>query len=219
MSAQAAAAATGVASPLLELVFRTVEPATMAQRLVHVFAKWHKRGQIDRTATRTMLQTFRARSRLLGSDYSFGATDAVARALGLTSVDLEAPEEMAYEPPPPLLDEGGAAGGGGGGSGGARLSRLDAFRAASERLRAALEDSAAWRFLSGPGLPASASVYMTSLMGEHTILLSASSLPNATAGGHLGAAEVLSSQQLRRTLVPLLFAGCVCLARDARRAR
>lgn len=236
MSAQAAIAAIGVASPLLELVFRTFDPSKMAQRLVHVFTEWHKRSQIDRASAQAMLRTYRARSRKLRSDYSFGAADAMARVLGLTSVDLEAWGEMAYESPP--LGEGRTAGGGGGGGGDAPpssagsttssssgsnstsstsgVSGSDAYQAEMARLRSALEGSAAWRFLSGPGLPASATVYMTSLMGEHSILLSASSHPNATAGGHLTAAEVLSSQQMSRIVVPLLFAGCVrvCDARD-----
>lgn len=152
----------GVASPLLELVFRTFDPAKMAQRLVHVFAEWHKRSQIDRASAQAMLRTYRARSRKLRSDYSFGAADAMARVLGLTSVDLEAWGEVAYESPP--LGEGRAAGGDGGGdappssagsttssgsgsnsistSSTSGVSGSDAYQAEMARLRSALEGSA-----------------------------------------------------------------------------
>lgn len=225
ISAQAAAAATGIASPLLEMLFRTFDPAKMALCLVGVFLDWLQRGRIHRGAAHRMLRTYRARSRKLGSDYSYGATDAMARALGLTSTDLEDASEVAYDPPAlHALQDGAAAGatqgsvgstassGGGGGVSSAcsvSSSTSESFAAEAARLRAALEGSGAWHFLSGPGLANSSTVYLTYMVGEHTVLLSASSQPDVTAGGCLGAAEVLSSQQMRRTLVPLLFAGCV----------
>ena len=115
LTRQTAVDTAGVASPMLALAFRTVDAAKMAQCFVNVFLASLARGEIDRGAAQILLRTYRSRSRMFGFDYTFGAADAMAQAVGLTSVDLEAPREIAYEPPP--LRDGAAGGVGGGGIG------------------------------------------------------------------------------------------------------
>ncbi len=209
VSPQEALATAGVASPLLELVFRTSQPARMAQAWLDVFHHWLERGRIDLGIAQATLRRYRARSRRLGSDLTFGAAGAMAQALGFTSVDLEEPDELAYTRAPlssasaSASAAASASAGSGGGTGSAPSP--DATAAAdAQRFRGALEGSATWRYSSGPGLPANSVVYLSCLTGAHTVVLAAASELEAPT-----AREMEASLEKRRTLLSLLYAGCV----------
>lgn len=188
LSPEAAAAAIGVPAPMLELAMRTFDPHKLAARFIDAFRAAFARGQIDPGPALAMLRAYRARARALGGDHTFGALDAMAAALELSGDDLEWEPwgAMKYGPPPPL--------GGGGGSGG--WSDSD-----PAVLRAVLEGSRAWRLASGPGLPSCASVYIDLPTSPAPVLLS--------KGVLLDAASLLRLLAVRRTLAPLLLAGCV----------
>lgn len=159
----------------------------LSQCYVSVFLDWLGQGRIDRGVALATLQAHRARSRQLGVDYSYGAVDGMARALGLSSVDLEDPTELMYEAPPPAE--------------GAGASASCESLAEAGRLRAALEGSAIWRFVSGPALAPSASVCLSIPSGPHTIVLA--------KGDFLGARDIVRTRNARRIMGPLLYAGCV----------
>jgi hypothetical protein len=188
----------------------------MAQGYVSVFQAWLGRGQICEAAARAVLRSHRARSRKVGSDVTFGAADVMAQALGLTSVDLEDGEELAYAAPlwasrhesSPSRAAGAGAGAAAAAAEVVEEEEEDPGAAAVEAayLHQALKATAMWRYTSGPGLPASSSVYVVGTKGPHVIILSAST-EVGPASMHYEAADVVGALESRRALAMLLFAG------------